>query len=252
MYTIRLKLKQDAEGNDRQLSRAIPTSIAVQVASQDVYDLRLMTLQPISRTDVSVHVVSVQPEHYRSLKVKLCREEAPDSPLHVFKIDNQHSMSSNLHSNNPGVLVHFPPLQTDGKRYMVLLESSLSRASHDYKTIPVYLQANSSFQYAKLVFNAERRHDNTDANQIAIVPLTLIVIVAIAFVRREGLLSWLNTTVDKWSRRRRSAASSTGRSLQSATPVGGISIDDARADDIIVEQIKNINSKSRKVKPRKT
>lgn len=64
LYIIRLKLNEQ-ESN----IRAIPGSIAV-VASQDVHNLKLIALQPISRSDLSVRVIANQPDYYRSLKVK--------------------------------------------------------------------------------------------------------------------------------------------------------------------------------------
>lgn len=66
MYAIKLKLNEN-DPNTRAL-RAIPSSVAIQV-TQDIFDIKLMALQPVSRTDVSVRVIASQPENYRTLKV---------------------------------------------------------------------------------------------------------------------------------------------------------------------------------------
>jgi hypothetical protein len=178
------------------------------------------------------------------LQVKLCREDIPDSPIHIAKIDSQYFTKV----YNAGVLLHFPPLQADGKKYFIQLETSLSKLTHEYKIFPIYFEANSSFKFVDLHFNAERKHDHGDANQITFVPLPLIILVTAAFFHREALSSWLNATVEKWSKR---PSPSINRNSQGAP--NQLAASDPRADDIIVEQIKNINSKSsKKIKPRKT
>ncbi|XP_011500341.1 PREDICTED: nodal modulator 3 [Ceratosolen solmsi marchali] len=241
IYAIRLKLNEQ-NSNSRNL-RAIPSSIAVQ-ATQDIHDIKLMALQPVSRTDVSIRIISNQLENYRTLKVKLCREDIPDSPIHIAKIESQYFGKM----NNAGFLLHFPPLQADGKKYFIQLESSLSKLTHEYKIFPVYFEANSSFKFVDLRFDAVRKHEQGDANQITFVPLPLIILVTIAFFHREALCGWLNTTIEKWYKR---PSSSLNRNSQGVPNL--LAATDSRADDIIVEQIKNINSKSsKKLKPRKT
>ncbi|KAG5329392.1 NOMO3 protein, partial [Acromyrmex charruanus] len=235
--TYAFRLKPNVESN-AHIQRTSPSSQLVQPV-QDIHDLRLIAFHPISRTDVSVHVTSAQPEHYRTIKVKLCREDAPDSPVHISKLDIQQSTNKNTGTYNAGFLVHFPPLQADGRKYFVQLESSLSQAVHKYRTIPVYFEANSSFKYVKLAFNAERKVDQGEMNQTSVIALPFIMIVALAFVNREKLWIWLNALLERRSKPVPS----------SRTPVQAIPID-PRADDIIVEQIMNINK--RKTKPRKT
>ncbi|KAK1126581.1 hypothetical protein K0M31_004211 [Melipona bicolor] len=232
--TYEFRLKPNAEAN-AHIQRTSPVSTTVQTSS-DIRGLRLVAFHPISRTDVSVHVVSMQPEHYRTLKVKLCREDTPDSPIHTSKLETQQSSKI---ACNAGFLMHLPPLQADGKKYFVQLESSLSHTLHKYKTIPFYFEANSSFKYVKLTFNAERKVDHSDMNQTSIVALPFIMFITIAFFNREKLWLWLNTLIEKWSK----------PVPISRTPVQAVPID-PRADDIIVEQIMNINK--RKTKPRKT
>ncbi|KYQ48115.1 Nodal modulator 3 [Trachymyrmex zeteki] len=235
IYAFRLKLNVESNAH---IQRTSPSSQLVQPV-QDIHNLRLIAFHPISRTDVSVHVTSAQPEHYRTIKVKLCREDAPDSPVHISKLDVQQSTSKNTGTYNAGFLVHFPPLQADGRKYFVQLESSLSQAVHKYRTIPVYFEANSSFKYVKLAFNAERKVDQGEMTQTSVIALPFIMIVALAFINRENLWVWLNALLERRSKPVPS----------SRTPVQAIPID-PRADDIIVEQIMNINK--RKTKPRKT
>lgn len=230
------RLKPNAEVN-AHIQRTSPNSTLVQTSS-DIRNLRLVAFHPISRTDVSVHIMSAQPEHYRTLKVKLCREDAPDSPIYTSKLESQ-QVNKVGSAYNAGFLVHLPPLQTDGKKYFVQLESSLSHTLHKYRTIPFYFEANSSFKYVKLTFNAERKVDQSDMNQTSIVALPFIMFIAFAFFNREKLWLWLNTLIERWSK----------PVPISRTPVQAVPID-PRADDIIVEQIMNINK--RKTKPRKT
>lgn len=230
------RLKPNVEAN-AHIQRTSPVSVSVQT-STDIRGLRLVAFHPISRTDVAVHVVSVQSEHYRTLKVKLCREDTPDTPIYTSKLESQ-QLSKVGNAYNAGFLVHLPPLQADGKKYFVQLESTLSHALHKYRSVPVYFSANSSFKHVKLTFDAERKVDQSDLNQTSVVALPFIILVAIAFVNRESLMLWLNTLIE-----RRSKPGPSTRTPMQAVPI------DPRADDIIVEQIMNINK--RKVKPRKT
>ncbi|XP_071858725.1 BOS complex subunit NOMO3 isoform X2 [Bombus fervidus] len=233
--TYAFRLKPNAEVN-AHIQRTSPISTSIRTSS-DVRDLRLVAFHPIARTDVSVHVLSMQPEHYRTLKVKLCREDTPDSPIHTSRLNTQ-QLSKVDSAYNAGFLVHFPPLQADGKKYFVQLESSLSHALHKYRTIPFYFEANSSFKYVKLTFDAERKVDQSDMNQTSVVALPFIIFITIAFFNREKLWSWLNVLIERWPK----------SAPISRTPIQAVPVD-SRADDIIVEQIMNINK--RKMKPRK-
>nr|XP_003706916.1 PREDICTED: nodal modulator 3 isoform X2 [Megachile rotundata] len=234
--TYVFRLKPNAEVN-AHIQRTSPESITIKTAT-DIRGLRLVAFHPIPRTDVSVHVVSVQPEHYRTLKVKLCREDMPDSPIHTAKLEAQ-QFSKIGSAYNAGFLVHLPPLQADGRKYFVQLESSLSHTLHKYRTVPFYFEANSSFKYVKLTFNAERKIDQSDMNQTSIIALPFIVLVTIAFFNREKLWLWLSALIERWSK----------PTPNTRTPIQAVPID-PRTDDIIVEQIMNINK--RKTKPRKT
>ncbi|XP_048265268.1 uncharacterized protein LOC100649850 isoform X3 [Bombus terrestris] len=233
--TYVFRLKPNAEVN-AHIQRTSPISTSIQTSS-DIRGLRLVAFHPIARTDVSVHVLSVQPEHYRTLKVKLCREDTPDSPIHTSRLNTQ-QLGKVGSVYNAGFLVHLPPLQADGKKYFVQLESSLSHALHKYRSVPFYFEANSSFKYVKLTFNAERKIDHSDMNQTSVVALPFIMFIAVAFFNREKLWLWLNALIERWPK-----PAPISRSPIQAVPV------DPRADDIIVEQIMNINK--RKTKPRK-
>ncbi|XP_017891823.1 nodal modulator 3 [Ceratina calcarata] len=195
--TYAFRLKPNAEVN-AHIQRTSPASVLIQ-ATSDVRSLRLVGFHPISRTDVSVHVVSTQPEHYRTLRVKLCKEDMPDSPVHTSKLEAQQPGKAGS-TYNAGFLVHLPPLQADGKKYFVQLESSLSHALHKYKTVPFYFEANSSFKYVKLIFNAQRKIDQSDMNQTSVVALPFILLVTVAFFNRDKLWLWLNTIVERWSK----------------------------------------------------
>ncbi|XP_014218232.1 nodal modulator 1 [Copidosoma floridanum] len=247
IYAIRLKLNEK-DPNSRGL-RAIPSSVAVQ-ATQDVYNIKLMALQPVSRTDISVRVTSSQPENYRTLRVRLCREESPDSPIHVAKLDSQLS-SKQQQFSSAGYLLHLPSLQVDGKRYFVQLDTTLSRSNYDYQIAPVYFEANSSFKYVKLHFDADRRHDHADGSQITLVPLPLIILVTLAFFKRDSISSWLNTAVEKWSSNKKSSPSVSKKAQDVAQ--SQVATNDSKLEELIAEQLRNINAKStsKKVKPRK-
>ncbi|KAK0090897.1 hypothetical protein PV325_000063 [Microctonus aethiopoides] len=232
-YIVRLKHSVEDNGH---ITHTSPSSIAIQ-PKEDINGLRFVAFHPILRSDLSVHVYTDQPEHYRTLKVKLCREDQPDSPIHTSKIDPQQSAKLSSH-NNPGFLLHFPSLQSNNRKYFVQLESSLSPSLYKYKTIPIYFETNASFKAIELTFNAERKVDQSEMTQTSVIALPFIMLVALAFLNRDKLWSWLNVAVENWSK--------SVPVTRTAPPVIPIN---PREDDIIVEQIMNINK--RKTKPRK-
>ncbi|XP_043284324.1 nodal modulator 3 isoform X2 [Venturia canescens] len=233
IYAIRLKPEAQANAH---IQRVAPSSIAIQPTA-DVQGLRLIAFYPISRTDLSIHVVSTQPEHYRNLRVKLCRDDQPESPIHTYKLESHTTKTGSNY--NSGYLIHLPPLQANGKKYFVQLESTLSQSLYKYKTVPIYFEANTSFKQISLKFHAERKMDQNEMSQTSIIALPFIMLVALAFLYRDKLMSSLNSQIEQWSK----------TIPAPRVPVPAIPID-PRADDIIVEQIMNINR--RKTKPRKT
>lgn len=142
---------------------------------------------------------------------------------------------------NPGYLVHFPAVQispTGQNRFVLQVESSLSKKLHGYTTKPIHFEADASFKHFKVDFDTERKLDQSEMSQTSIVALPFIVLVGLAFLYRERLSAVLGDVVERLTR----------PGPVTKTPVHAAPID-PRADDIIVEQIMNINK--RKTKPRK-
>lgn len=69
-------------------SRLIPdNSFSFQTSQGDIRDIKVTAFQLVEHMDISVFVESTIPEHLRTLKLKLCKDEMPDSPVHVVKLD---------------------------------------------------------------------------------------------------------------------------------------------------------------------
>ncbi|KAF7996738.1 hypothetical protein HCN44_002384 [Aphidius gifuensis] len=234
-----IQLKNDVQSN-LHIQRSSPLFVDVFINNNDTHGIEFVVFHPISRSDVSINIKTNKPEYYRTLKIKLCREDQPDTPIYTSSID-QSSLSSSKFSNNynPGFLIHLPSLKLNNKKYFIQLESTLSKAIFKYNTIPIYFNANESFKGIDVLFNVERNIDNNDMNQSSIMALPLILIVAIAFLKRDNLVNWFNLIIVQFNK---SVPVNKPQVVQVA-PI------DPRADDIIVEQIMNINK--RKVKPRK-
>ncbi|XP_034946758.1 nodal modulator 1 [Chelonus insularis] len=235
-YHIRLKPNVDSNTHIHRIS---PEYIPIK-ATEDVTKLQFIAFHPIPRTDVSVHIFSNSPEYYRTLQLKLCREDEPDSSIYVAKIDAQQSMKFNNHNNNPGFLVHLPSLQSNGKKYFLQLDSSLSQDLYKYKPLTVHFVANTSFKAITLTFNAERKTDQGEMSQSSMIVLPVVTLLILTFMNRDKVLSFLNIAAEQWYK--------PASSSRMGSPV--YSIDSRGGDDIIVEQIMNVNK--RKVKTRKT
>ncbi|KAJ9597688.1 hypothetical protein L9F63_011454 [Diploptera punctata] len=151
-----VRMKEGAEIN-QHIQRATPVGIPVKATDGDIQGLRLIVFHPLNQMDLTVYVQATNAEYLRTLRAKLCREDAPDSPVHVMKLDSSNGKSSR--GLNSAMLV-FPSIPADGRGYFLQLESSLSHQTHSYTTHAVHFKANSSFKLVRLLSNQNQRSWN--------------------------------------------------------------------------------------------
>lgn len=100
----------------------------------------MFAFRPEWRTDVMVHVVPERPEDLKTLRVRLTLEDASDATIHMVKLADYKPAASGYSLKN--VMLAFPPLPSDGRTYIIRLESTLSQATHIYTNRPVHFKVS--------------------------------------------------------------------------------------------------------------
>lgn len=117
---------------------------------KDIENLRLIAIQPHQLTDVNVLVRSANVDHYKTLRLKLSPEESPGSPVFSTKLESGGSQHL-----NPGHMYVMPRLQPDNKTYILQLESTLSKLTHNYDEEIVYFNSDGKFKHFTFNFVAK-------------------------------------------------------------------------------------------------
>ncbi|PNF29184.1 Nodal modulator 1 [Cryptotermes secundus] len=238
IYVVRVK---EGPEINQHIQRSTPVGIPVKAADGDVTDLRLVVFHPITQMDLTVHVQTTNPEHLRTLRAKLCREDSPDSPVHIVKLDSPNGKSPSSKGTNAAMLV-FPSLPADGRGYFLQLESTLSHSTHSYTTHAVHFKANSSFRLVKLSFKPEPKVLEHELVHSSYFALPLIIMAVVIYFNHVKILPFLNWIVQ-------SLSSSLTTGVNTSRAINTTS-DHAAVDAVMVEPI--INVTKRKLKPRKT
>lgn len=213
----------------------------MQATDGDVTGLRLIVFHPLSQMDLTVHVQATNPEHLRTLRAKLCREDSPDSPVHIIKLDSANGKSPSSRGTNTAMLV-FPSLPADGRGYFLQLESTLPHSTHSYTTHAVHFKANTSFKLVKLSFKPEPKILEQELGHSSYFALSLMIIGLVAYFNQQKVLPFVN-----WIAQSLSSSLMTGVNTSRVT---NASSDHSAVDAVMVEPIVSVTK--RKLKPRKT
>lgn len=142
-----------------------------------------MVYRPAQNADVLVKVYTANPEHYKTLRVKVIKESAGSFVIHTTKVD---SGNVKLSDENTGVLVYLPSVPLDGKLYSIQLESTLSQ--YNKERVPVHtFTSNSSFQYAELSFVVKSNNVEEQIKQTSVWTLLFIFLVLIAIYKIDAI-----------------------------------------------------------------
>lgn len=218
-----------------QIERSAPKKIHIPNVTGDVKKLKLAVFRPINNLDLLVKVFAKNPEHYKSLKLKVLRDS--HSVFFTSRIDTSNIALSNDY--NFGVLVQVPPIPIDGKTYSVSLESNLN---NKLEPEPEYFVANSSFQYVELEFRVKSNVTEQDIKQTSVWTLVSIFGVMIVVynidkvsqVAKDKLGGYVSNLINSISKRNVSGTNE-------------YTIDNVDIDQIV----QSINDVKRKPKPKK-
>ncbi|EFX75528.1 hypothetical protein DAPPUDRAFT_250192 [Daphnia pulex] len=178
-YTVRMKT---GNGFNKNVERTLPLSTSIKVENNDLSGLRFSVI----KADVMITVDLLEPEHLRTIKLNLFREDQPGVVLQSLKLDNS-------------PLVILPVLPMDDRKYFIQLESNLGRHNYAYQIPELSFTANTSVQHLSLHFHPRRKTvDTSETTQVSIRGVGALL-VGLAVYYRESLGPLLNralTTVN--------------------------------------------------------
>uniref|UniRef100_V5G516 Nodal modulator 3 n=1 Tax=Anoplophora glabripennis TaxID=217634 RepID=V5G516_ANOGL len=182
-----------SEDERYHVERTTPEFIEINSISEDIKDLKLIVFRPATQMDVLVKIYAENVEHYKSLKVKLIRETGSSIIVHTAKID---ALSLKLTNDiNPGVLLHIPSLPIDNRLYSIQLETNLAQNTR-WKPQIHHFNANTSFEYIELDFNAKSSISEQPIKQTSIWSLIFILSIIFSLYNIELVANVLKDKFD--------------------------------------------------------
>ena len=178
-YTVQMK-KGSGSGN---IERTLPAVHHFKMETNDVSGIRFAVIKSINQADVVVTVEISEPEHIKTIKLNLYRDDQPDVVLNTIKLD-------------ASPLVFLPVLPMDGKKYYLQLESSLGRHGFDFQTSGVSFTTNVSVQHLSLRFEPKRKSiEATETTQVSIRSVLFILLCLVSCYYYQALLPLLGRLV---------------------------------------------------------
>ncbi|XP_041372550.1 nodal modulator 1-like [Gigantopelta aegis] len=160
VYEVKLK---SGEMNTH-VERTVPKSRIVMIENKDLVEMNIIAFRRMSQVDVSGNIVTPI-EHLPTIKIRLFREDNPDSPIHTISLSKVS-------------FFYLPSLQFDGTKYTLRLETTLSRSAYDYVLPEVEFTANTSYQHFTVRFQPTRKPGEQELSRgsFLILPLTLLTV----------------------------------------------------------------------------
>ena len=164
--------KGSGSGN---IERTLPAMHHIKMESSDVTGLRFAVIKSINQADVVVTVHS-EPEHIKTIKLNLYRDDQPDVVLNTIKLDTS-------------PLIFLPVLPMDGRKYYLHLESSLGRHGYDFQTPGVSFTTNMSVQHLSLRFEPKRKSiEATETTQVSVRSVLFILLCFVSCYYYQSLV----------------------------------------------------------------
>lgn len=184
-YTIRVRSNSE---NSVIVDRTIPSQRKLAVDKDDVQNVNIIAISPLSYVDVVARITASNNDYYKSLRVHLYKKGNSDSPLYSQRVETPLSIKSRI---NPGAMIFFPRIPFDGKSYLVELTTTLSDKNFKY-TLPIeQFEANQSTIYVELEFTPEIRLNENDLNENSFSALILLGLVIIAFFKQDLAMEFI-------------------------------------------------------------
>ena len=148
-------------GFNANIERTLPAGNDIRVEESDVTDVRFSVIKAVNQANVAVTVDVLEPEHLRTIKLNLYREDQPGVAMQSIKMDNS------------------PLVILPGRRYFLQLETSLGRHNYDYHTAELSFAANTSVQHLSLRFHPRRKSiESSETTQVSIRSVLVVLLLA--------------------------------------------------------------------------
>ncbi|XP_013400762.1 nodal modulator 2 [Lingula anatina] len=169
--SYKLQLRDDPA--NQHISRAEPRDKIIKVEDSDLNNVNIIAFRRLNQMDISGNIKTSK-EHLSSLKVKLFKEDNPDSPIGIVSLGTS-------------VFFYLPSVTIDKETaYVIRLESTLARSMYDYTLPEVKFYADSSYRHFTFEFNPKRKSLEQELNQGSFLILPLIILVAtLAYFRQQ-------------------------------------------------------------------
>lgn len=184
-YTIRVRSNNE---NSVVVDRTVPSVHTITIDRDDVQNVNIIALNPLSHTDVIARVTATNTDYYKSLSVQIYKKGNTDIPLYSHRVEPPASARSNPEA---GVMIFFPRIPFDGRTYVVELTSTLSDKTFAYILPSEQFDANQSTIYIDLNFSPEIHFNESDLNENSFSAIILIGLVVIAFFKQDLAVEFL-------------------------------------------------------------
>lgn len=168
-YQIRLK----SEVNPH-IEKAAPQYQELVVKDSDFTGINIIAFRRNNQMDVSGNVVTEE-EFLPHLKVRLYRDDNPDSPIHTSSL-------------GPVSFFYLPSLQMTNEKYLLRLESTLSKAAYEYDLPEISFQTNKSYKHFTFHFTPKRKSLEQELSQSSVLALPLAILIGVAIYNYQKLL----------------------------------------------------------------
>lgn len=206
----------------------------------DVHNLKFTVFKSTYNTDILVRVYSLNPEIYKSLKLKLIREHPSSNVLHTIKLDsNAYKITKD---NNAGIILQVPSVSMDNKSYSIQLETSIQ--NNRIKGHTYYFIANSSFKYIDIEYHTKVNISEQNIQQTSLWSLGLVFSSLVAIYNIEKCVEFIKKQFSQFN----FESVTTYISNFSRKPTPTYIFDNNEIDQLV----QSINATKRKPKPRKT
>nr|XP_022336385.1 nodal modulator 1-like isoform X1 [Crassostrea virginica] len=175
-YQIRLK----SEVNPH-IENSAPEFHELVVKDADFMGINIIAFRRNNQMDISGNVVTAE-EFLQHLKVRLYRDDNPDSPIHT----------SNL---GPVSFFYLPSLQMTNEKYLIRLESTLSKAAYEYELPEISFQTNKSYKHFTFQFTPKRKSLEQELSQGSVLALPIAILLGVAIYNYQKVLPVLSKTL---------------------------------------------------------
>ncbi|BES94845.1 nodal modulator [Nesidiocoris tenuis] len=182
-YNVRVKEGPDV---NHHILKSGQDSIPIKVGKGDVSGLKMYALRPSSRVDVLVYVVADRAEDLKTLRLRLIREDEPDTAVSIIKLSEYKPSSSGYALTS--VMIALPPIQADGRSYVLQLESSLPLGTHEYINRPVHFKASGSHKVFRMTFSPNLKSRDPELSQSSYIVLPLLILLGITFYNKDAVV----------------------------------------------------------------